>query len=296
VLGDVVPPALADAIGQDDKEMAEERERLLYVACTRAIELLILPQLSGTSPNSWAQLLDLRHGELPELPVGGFTRQPVLRTATATNDQSLDKFQEERSKVDAASKPIRWLRPSITDPDRQGLDEVLREELEQVHVEISPRAGSTARGLVLHKLMEELLTGGIEEAATSLEERAAVLLKELDKPASTSLNASEMAATALRTLSLPAIAERRGNLVSEVGVYSSLDDGEILVTGRADAIAYKNGMPEVVFDWKSDTAPSETDRLAYRTQLLAYARATGAERAAVVYMSLGQVEWIEAAN
>jgi CRISPR-associated exonuclease Cas4 len=297
VLGDVVPPALADAIGQDDKEMAEERERLLYVACTRAIDLLILPQLSGTSPNSWAQLLDLRHGDLPELTLGRFSRQPVLRSDEATNYQTSERFQEEQSKVNAASKPIRWLRPSDADADRQPVDEVLSEELEQVDVGISPLAGSTERGLVLHKLMEELLTGEMDEATASVEARAAVLLKGVGKSAaSTSLNASEIAATALRTLSLPAIAERRGHLVPEVGVYSSLDDGEILVTGRVDAIAYKTGVPEIVFDWKSDIAPTESDRLAYRTQLLAYARATGAERGAVVYMSLGQVHWIEMRN
>jgi CRISPR-associated exonuclease Cas4 len=294
VLGDVVPPAMADAIGQDDKETAQERERLLYVACTRAIDLLILPQLSGTLANSWAQLLDLKQGDLPELTLAGFTRQPVRRADEATNDQTSERFQSEQSRVDAASKPVRWLRPSEADADREPLDEVLRDELEHLDVEASALAGSTARGLVLHKLMEELLTGEVEETAVAMEARAAVLLNELG--ASASLNALEIAGTALRTLSLPAIAERRNNLVPEVGVYSSFDEGEILVAGRADAIAYENDVAEVVFDWKSDVAPTETDRLAYRAQLLTYARATGAKRAAVIYMSLGQVHWIETAD
>jgi CRISPR-associated exonuclease Cas4 len=48
-----------------------------------------------------------------------------------------------------------------------------------------------------------------------------------------------------------------------------------------------------VFDWKSDVAPTDADRLAYKAQLLEYARATGATRGAVVYMSLGQAHWIE---
>jgi CRISPR-associated exonuclease Cas4 len=38
VLGDVVPPALADAMSLQAQEEAEERLRLLYVACTRAMD------------------------------------------------------------------------------------------------------------------------------------------------------------------------------------------------------------------------------------------------------------------
>ena len=56
---------------------------------------------------------------------------------------------------------------------------------------------------------------------------------------------------------------------------------------------YHAGRPHIVFDWKSDVAPSESLRAAYRSQVRHYARALGARRAAVVYMSLGQVDWIE---
>jgi CRISPR-associated exonuclease Cas4 len=61
----------------------------------------------------------------------------------------------------------------------------------------------------------------------------------------------------------------------EVPIYASLEEGPVLVAGRADAIAYDNGLPEIVFDWKSDVAPSE--------------------EGAVIYLSLGQVHWVEAA-
>ena len=295
VLGDVVPPAIADAISLDDKESAEERERLLYVACTRAIDLLILPQLSWASPNSWAQLLDLKQGDLQELSVSGFARQPVLRPEVPENDQTAEKFRVEQAAVDAASKPARWIRPSDADPDRQPLDAVLYEEMEQVAVELSGIAGSTARGLVLHKLMEEVLTGEVEETAPALELRARLLLDQLGKSGSkTAPDAAEIAATALRTLFLPAVAEKRRDLAPEIHVYAARDEGGILVAGRADAVACEDGQPSAVFDWKSDVAPADADRLAYKAQLLEYARATVATRGAVVYMSLGQVHWIEA--
>jgi CRISPR-associated exonuclease Cas4 len=230
VLGDVVPPAISDAIGLDDRESAQERERLLYVACTRAIDLLILPALSWTAQNSWAQLLDLKQGDLQELSVSGFARQPVLRPEMPANDQTAEKFGAEQSFVDAASKPVRWVRPSETDPDRQPLDATLYEEVEYVDAEIATTAGSRARGLVLHKLMEELLTGEVEHAAIAVELRARLLLDQLGQSGTGAApDAAELAATALRTLVLPGIAECRRDLVPEVGVHASRDNGD---TGR----------------------------------------------------------------
>lgn len=295
VLGDVVPSAIADAISLDDKESAEERERLLYVACTRAIDLLVLPQLSWAAQNSWAQLLDLKQADLQELNVSGFARQPILHPEIPGNDQTAEKFGYEQSVVDAASKPVQWVRPSNADADRQPLNAVLYEEVEQVDVEISKIVGSTARGLVLHKLVEELLTGEVEELAGAVESRAHALLNQLGQSeCGTAPDAAEIATTALRTLALPAIAEKRCDLAPEISVYASRNNGEILVAGRADAIFSENGRPAVVFDWKSDVAPTEADRLVYKAQVLEYARAMGAARGAIVYMSKGQVHWIEA--
>ena len=77
VLGDVVPPAIADAISLDDRDSAEERERLLYVACTRAMDLLILPTFSVPRANSWAQLLDLGQDDVPEWDPLRFYPRPL---------------------------------------------------------------------------------------------------------------------------------------------------------------------------------------------------------------------------
>jgi len=179
VLGDVVPPAIADAIGRDDNERAEERERLLYVACTRAIDLLILPQFSAPRQNSWAQLLDLKQGDLPELNVAGFARQPVARPEALPNVQTAAIFATEQSIADNASKPIQWVKPSDADPDRQLLEAAVLEEIADMDVESPTMGGSRARGIILHKLMEELLTGEVADDAPALEFRAALLLGQL---------------------------------------------------------------------------------------------------------------------
>jgi CRISPR-associated exonuclease Cas4 len=110
------------------------------------------------------------------------------------------------------------------------------------------------------------------------------------------LDPDELAATAWSTFCLPDLAHNRDEIVPEVPVYGSVAaDPERLVSGRADAVRYKHGRASIVFDWKSEVAPSDSERVAYRSQVLHYARALGARRAAVVYMSLGQIDWIEAA-
>ena len=81
VLGDVVPPAIADAISLDDRDSAEERERLLYVACTRAIELLILPTFSVKRENRWAHVLDLGQDDIPEWDSARFSRRPLAHVS-----------------------------------------------------------------------------------------------------------------------------------------------------------------------------------------------------------------------
>ena len=61
VIGDVVPPELRAALETDDESLMRERERLWYVACTRARELLIVPELAQAEQKSWARVVNLGH-------------------------------------------------------------------------------------------------------------------------------------------------------------------------------------------------------------------------------------------
>jgi CRISPR-associated exonuclease Cas4 len=294
VLGDVVPPAIADAISLDDRDAAEERERLLYVACTRAIEMLILPTFSVPRANSWVHLLDLGQSEIPEWDAARFSPRPLARVSEEGNRQSVDVFCVEKALIADASRPIRWVRPSDGDADR--VVEVARvdKSADADPADLATIVGSAIRGAVLHKLIEEILTGEIEEATSILEARAAVLLVQLGPPETGATpDSAEMAATAVRTLNLPGIAEHRGTLVPEMALYGARDAGTILMAGRADAIAVASGRPVVVFDWKSDVAPSAADRKAYAEQLLEYMEAVGAPRGAVVYVTHRELDWID---
>lgn len=294
VLGDVVPPALVDAVGTEDRESGEERERLLYVACTRAMDILILPQFSARRPdNTWAQVLNLADDNIPEWDMTRLKRKPFAPVADVSNLQTAEVFLAEQQAVIAASKVARWIRPSQDDSDRSPKDLPTFEEatdFDSTHA----IAGSSTRGAVLHKLIEEVLTGETEETTHALTLRAGLLLAELGPlEGEPRPDPAEMANVVVRTFALPAISEHRGTLIPELALYAQSAGGDVLMAGRADAVAVVDGQPTIVFDWKSDVAPSAVTRQSYAGQLLEYMRAIGAPRGAIVYLTLGSLDWVD---
>src|SRR5207237_6920502 len=111
---------------------------------------------------------------------------------------------------------------------------------------------------VLHKLIEEILTGEVEETPPALARRAGFLTLQLAIGDGAGLPyKDEIAGTALRTLRLPGIGELRATLVPELTLFGSTAERstETVLSGRADAIAFSEGTASAVVDWKSDVAP-----------------------------------------
>ena len=79
MLGDIVPPSLAGALQSEAQEEAQQRLRLLYVACTRAMDLLVLPELSWSDTAAWARAVDFRLSDVPELNITAFRKKPFAR-------------------------------------------------------------------------------------------------------------------------------------------------------------------------------------------------------------------------
>jgi CRISPR-associated exonuclease Cas4 len=211
-----------------------------------------------------------------------------------SNEQSAEVFGSELRRVKESGPAIVWRRPSDHDRDRLGdpldtvvVDQTLVEQLEVV-------GAGALRGIVLHKLMEEFLTGELEVDEREAVSRARALLAQLltdTDEANPRPDPTEMARCAVRALALPEITAIRPALVPEVAIWAPGDG--YLVAGRADALVIKGGRVEVAVDWKSDINPSSAVRSHYAAQLRDYLVATGAERGILVFLSLGEISWVD---
>lgn len=304
VLG-VTPEGYETARQAEKDELDRERIRLWYVAATRARELLVLPRLDVTpSKSAWIGLVDLSLVDLPGLDVSHLPAGLAAAGASADNTQTRASFAEEAEAINAAQARLTWLAPSR---DENAAGTVLRDEETSLWTGSSDDPGpalETAalvqggreRGLILHKLMEEVLTGEVQEAEAALTKRAGELIRALGKApaadAATGLSALELAACVTRTLALPEVKALRPELVAEFPVYSvQMSDGvEIATVGIADALTLTaEGRPAVIVDWKSDVTPTAEKLDHYRAQVRAYLDMTGAERGLIVLMTPGGV-------
>jgi len=299
------PTGYETARDAEKAELGRERIRLWYVAATRARELLVLPRLDVTAKASaWISLLDL---SLPDLPSLDLSHLPADIGGSATapeNRQTREIFAAEAAAIAARQMRILWLAPSrdettagpvieaevpdilVADSEGQPVDGILPRNLQ----------GGRERGVLLHKLIEEVLTGETEETEEALSARAATLIRALDRPdvddPAEGLSPVELAGTVLRALSLPEVAELRATLMPEFPVYDAvLTEGqEEARAGVTDAISFgPNGAPQVVVDWKSDVAPTAETIEHYRAQVWAYLEMIDAERGLIVLVSPGTV-------
>ncbi|MBZ9772323.1 UvrD-helicase domain-containing protein [Mesorhizobium sp. CO1-1-8] len=300
MIGGVAPPELAAARAAESLEDANQRERIWYVACTRARDLLILPHIPQASKGSWFSSIDLHQHDIPELDLLSFAQQDMQRAANRSNEQSCDTFAAEQRSVDESAPPIVWRRPSEHDADRLGdaLDGVATSESFVEHFDVV--GAGARRGVILHKLMEELLTGELAGELEATVSRAHELLAQLipkDDDNASRPDPTEMGTVALRGLALPQITELRPHLVPEIAIWGHDESG--LVAGRVDALAIVEGRVDAAIDWKSDVNPAPGVREAHMQQLNDYLATTNAKRGAVVYLTSGEIGWIhrtEAAN
>ncbi len=208
-------------------------------------------------------------------------------------------FEAEAAAIEAASPPIVWHRPSEHDGDRAQTLEVSQADTGEDLLEtLRPVGAGRVRGTLLHKLLEELLTGELAHDLATAQLRSAELAAELmalEADDGQGPDPKECALTALRVRTLPGIADLWSDLEPEVPVYTSVTHGT-LIAGRADAVAFTDGKPQIVLDWKSDPEPSPAEQAGYLGQLADYLRAFGAPRGALVYLTRGEVVWLEVAD
>jgi exodeoxyribonuclease-5 len=159
--------------------------------------------------------------------------------------------------------------------------------------------GGRERGLVIHKLLEEVLTGETKESADTLETRARTLLSEIGiaeaDRAEDGPHAPELAASVRRALAIPEVVALRPRLLPEMTVFSAepAEHGTVYVGGVADALALDGGKNvDVVVDWKTDVEPTAEVIRLYREQVRDYLTATGGKDGLLVFVTSGRVEHV----
>lgn len=294
-LGHLEPSSYVAAKQTDDAQEAEQRKRLWYVLCTRARDLLVLPNHANLPARCWLNELELNIASLPgirfEESVGVASPAPVA----VVNQQDADAFARETGRIAASTRHIRWVRPSGAEPDEPQLGKPSPEAPEHL-AEPAEARGSVARGKILHKIMEELLNGLIEETEGALMGRAAQLARELGcvgtGSVSGEIDSQEVAATVMRTLSLDIVQRFRDSLMAEVPVYGLKEGDQVLnaQVGVADAVATdETGNAFYVLDWKSTVSPTAEDLQKHSAQLRLYLNLLNVPTGALVYMTTGQV-------
>ena len=297
----VAPTGHEAAFENEKAELDRERIRLWYVATTRARELLILPRLDvAPARSAWISLVDFSLAEVPGLDIGHHPLEFAVGPAGIENTQTPDRFVQEAATVADRQRRIVWLAPSRDEATGAPALEVqapqiLATDTDGAAVEAAETytiQGGRERGVILHKLIEEVLTGETLETLPALVARAESLICVLGRPVSDDsaqgLAPVELAGCVIRALSLPEIADLRPRLVPEVPVHSvdSASAEERVTTGVVDAVAFSlDGAPEVVIDWKSDVAPAPETLQHYRSQVRAYLDAIEAERGLIVMMT-----------
>lgn len=219
------------------------------------------------------------------------------------NPQTRVAFEAEAATVVAAHRSLKWVAPSRDEGPVSAAQEdatpiIMPSDVDEVELDNVPTAvqGGRNRGLIIHKLFEEVLNGETDDGADALTARASQLIAELGEDvaasASNGLSPAEIAGCVAKTLALPEIAALRPSLIPELPVFSSevIDGVETATAGIADAISYDTeGKPHVIVDWKSDVEPKIKVVEHYREQVRSYLAATGATAGLIVFATSGKV-------
>ena len=299
----IVPAGYEEAKAAEVAERERERLRLWYVAATRARELLVLPNLDvSPAKSSWNALMDFDLDGLPLIKIEQHLPGFETIDGDPDNGQTREVFAREAAAVVTATTSLRWVAPSRDEDTAGPLDVaavpqiVLGTEDEKSAEGTIAVQGGRERGLVIHKLFEEVLTGETTDDGRALVARATELIQALGRQTGVDpaivLSADELAEAVARTLALPEIAAIRPRLVPELPVYgSSVVDGVELATfGIVDALCVgEDGRPELMIDWKSDVNPSAVALDHYRSQVKRYLDVTGILKGLVVFVTTGKI-------
>ena len=299
-----VAPDGHDTVSQSEQaEIDRERVRLWYVAATRAREMLVIPRCShGKGSRSWIEVAKTDLASLPAIDLSVYTDAMPPPAGDQPNAQDSGTFVEQDKAIKAVTRSVKWKTPSRHDGEATVLvqeePEITADAGEEAEVAppVEPVQGGRVRGLVMHKLFEEVLTGESPDDEPALAARARELLAELGTAASADtaegFSPDEIAKRVHAAVRLQEIAALRDRLVPECHVYAfeSAGEDDTVTFGIADAVAIgAGGKAETVIDWKSDVSPDAATVAKYRSQVADYLKAVGVPQGLIVFATTGTV-------
>jgi len=295
--GGCQPPGWDALKAGEEARGAAELRRLLYVACTRARDLLVIPAPprdahAGTFWRDVVMLLppvsdeDVRLVDADTLPALEPAAREDLRALPRAEggDVVAQRWDDERrARIQAAAErpflPISALRVAA----RSAPPAVIAEG----------REGGRDFGSLVHRLLEWIPLDETEASADRVRSMAQALAPSFGLDAEGAARAAEAATRAL-ALPVMARARRASRIWRELGVW--FPDGADLVEGKVDLVFEEDG-GLVVVDYKTDhlSAEQARDQAAHHApQLQLYgrglARATGmpVRERLVLFTALGE--------
>lgn len=294
LIGGVTAPGLRLARQEEERQDYLEKERMWYVASTRARDLLIVPEFIAGDPKSWSKVIDRTPHPLPEVEFSSLIAEIKPSMGSFENAQTAAVFAEQQRLVQASSPVIKWSQPSVHDSDRTVAVLDTPQELETIPLWVLPAGAGRIRGSVLHKLIEETLTGELSIDLDEMTARSRDLLEQFlvkeTKPANDLPDPEEMATTVWNTFKISDVEALLPFMTGEVPVWRRQDTDYL--AGRADALVLVGDLIAGVIDWKSDVDPTREQTAQYIGQVESYLQATGAIAGAVVFMSARRIVWV----
>jgi len=296
ILGEAMA-GYGDASEAEKAEQNRERVRLFYVGDTRARDLLIIPRHSHATKDSktWANACDRKIATLSSFDLSPYEAKLPAEADPVECLVDEAAFIRQAGAIAAASRVIHRLTPSLhengdapTEVVVEDTPTILASGEESEPEGVAPIKGSALRGILMHKLFEELLTGEIERG--SLLDRSKELHAQLGSP--DGIDWAEVAGKVDKIWDAEEIAAFRDRLVPEAEVYGLAEENGVSewTVGVSDALAIAaDGKIEAVFDWKSDVKVEQAALRKYREQVGAYKAASGAEHGFIVFATTGEV-------
>ncbi len=257
--GGCQPPGWDVLVRQEEKKARAEARRLLYVACTRARDLLVVPRppLDAALGSFWKELVDalpqrddacVRLVDVEALPhpdTPGRGRELWMIASAEGGDAVAARWETERRELVTRAALRPYLPAKVTG---------LVERTAPPPVAAVAATGGRDFGSLIHQLLEWVpLHDEGPERAGRMRAMAEALAPSygLDRVA-----AARAGAQVERVLGLPLLsrARRAKQLWRELPLW--FPDGEYLVEGRVDLVFEEDGQL-VVVDYKSDAIADE---------------------------------------